>query len=350
MTQTQAVIGTAQYLSPEQARGETVDARSDLYSAGCLLYELLTGRPPFVGDSPVSVAYQHVREIPQPPSTFNPESAPRSTGSCCTPWPRTARTATRTPPAFRADLLAAHSGRPVTRRRHRWRSPVPRRLPPRPRPRRDRRRSSPAPAAGPSADEAVATEPDGRRRGRPRRGRAAGYVALALAVLAVFALAASTSIMQVREPGRTTRRRGRRARRWSAPTKAEAKAALDEARPGVRRGPTREQRHGAGRLVISQNPDRRVAARGRRDRHRRARRSASAETEVPDLAGMTQGEARDALTEAGLRRSGDTTTADDPKIEKDKVISSTPAAGDGRPRGHRGRARDLHRRGGRCPT
>ncbi|MFP5336021.1 MAG: protein kinase domain-containing protein, partial [Actinomycetes bacterium] len=73
MTQTQAVIGTAQYLSPEQARGETVDARSDLYSAGCLLYELLTGRPPFVGDSPVSVAYQHVREVPQPPSTFNPE-------------------------------------------------------------------------------------------------------------------------------------------------------------------------------------------------------------------------------------------------------------------------------------
>ncbi|ROS26207.1 Stk1 family PASTA domain-containing Ser/Thr kinase [Cellulomonas sp. PhB150] len=70
MTQTQAVIGTAQYLSPEQARGETVDARSDLYSAGCLLFELLTGRPPFVGDSPVSVAYQHVREPAPVPSTL----------------------------------------------------------------------------------------------------------------------------------------------------------------------------------------------------------------------------------------------------------------------------------------
>ncbi len=72
MTQTAAVIGTAQYLSPEQARGEQVDARSDIYSTGCLLYELLIGRPPFVGDSPVSVAYQHVRETPVPPSHLDP--------------------------------------------------------------------------------------------------------------------------------------------------------------------------------------------------------------------------------------------------------------------------------------
>ncbi|TCI99297.1 Stk1 family PASTA domain-containing Ser/Thr kinase [Aeromicrobium sp. IC_218] len=73
MTQTAAVIGTAQYLSPEQARGETVDARSDIYSTGCVLYELLTGRPPFVGESPVSVAYQHVREEAKPPSQLNPD-------------------------------------------------------------------------------------------------------------------------------------------------------------------------------------------------------------------------------------------------------------------------------------
>ncbi|UYM07410.1 Stk1 family PASTA domain-containing Ser/Thr kinase [Solicola gregarius] len=76
MTQTAAVVGTAQYLSPEQARGEQVDARSDIYSTGCLLFELLTGRPPFVGDSPVSVAYQHVREEPPAPSQFNPEVTP----------------------------------------------------------------------------------------------------------------------------------------------------------------------------------------------------------------------------------------------------------------------------------
>ncbi|PWF26918.1 Stk1 family PASTA domain-containing Ser/Thr kinase [Ancrocorticia populi] len=73
MTQTNSVVGTAQYLSPEQARGEVVDARSDLYSAGCLFYELLTGKPPFTGDSAVSVAYQHVSETPRPASLIAPD-------------------------------------------------------------------------------------------------------------------------------------------------------------------------------------------------------------------------------------------------------------------------------------
>jgi beta-lactam-binding protein with PASTA domain len=72
MTATAQVIGTAQYLSPEQARGERVDARSDLYSTGCVLYELLTGRPPFQGDSPVAIAYQHVREEARLPSYYDP--------------------------------------------------------------------------------------------------------------------------------------------------------------------------------------------------------------------------------------------------------------------------------------
>ncbi|WP_206491333.1 Stk1 family PASTA domain-containing Ser/Thr kinase [Rhodococcus sp. KRD162] len=80
MTQTAAVIGTAQYLSPEQARGEQVDARSDVYSLGCVLFEILTGEPPFTGDSPVAVAYQHVREDPQLPSLVN-DTVPRELDS-----------------------------------------------------------------------------------------------------------------------------------------------------------------------------------------------------------------------------------------------------------------------------
>ena len=82
MTQSQGVVGTAQYLSPEQARGETVDMRSDLYSAGCVLYEMLTGRPPFTGDSAVAIAYQHVSEVATPPSTLVP-GLPRMWDSIC---------------------------------------------------------------------------------------------------------------------------------------------------------------------------------------------------------------------------------------------------------------------------
>jgi serine/threonine protein kinase len=72
LTQTATVLGTAPYFSPEQARGEAVDARSDLYSLGCLLYEMLTGRPPFTGDSALAVAYKHVNEEPIPPSELDP--------------------------------------------------------------------------------------------------------------------------------------------------------------------------------------------------------------------------------------------------------------------------------------
>jgi beta-lactam-binding protein with PASTA domain/predicted Ser/Thr protein kinase len=71
LTQTAAVLGTASYLSPEQAQGEPVDPRSDIYSLGCVLYEMLTGRPPFTGDSPVAIAYKHVRDDPVPPSRLN---------------------------------------------------------------------------------------------------------------------------------------------------------------------------------------------------------------------------------------------------------------------------------------
>ena len=82
MTQAQGVVGTAQYLSPEQARGENVDMRSDLYSAGCVLYEMLTGRPPFTGDSPVAIAYQHVSEVATPPSALVP-GLPKIWDSIC---------------------------------------------------------------------------------------------------------------------------------------------------------------------------------------------------------------------------------------------------------------------------
>ncbi|GHB54091.1 hypothetical protein GCM10010306_054670 [Streptomyces umbrinus] len=80
MTQTGMVMGTPQYLSPEQALGKAVDHRSDLYATGCLLYELLALRPPFTGETPLSVVYQHVQDIPVPPSEVSDAAPPELDG------------------------------------------------------------------------------------------------------------------------------------------------------------------------------------------------------------------------------------------------------------------------------
>ena len=76
LTQTGLVLGTASYLSPEQAQGLPVDARSDVYSLGCVLYQMLAGRPPFEADTPVSIAYMHVNEAPVPPREIDPSIPP----------------------------------------------------------------------------------------------------------------------------------------------------------------------------------------------------------------------------------------------------------------------------------
>jgi serine/threonine-protein kinase len=113
MTSTAAVIGTAQYLSPEQARGEGVDARSDVYSAGCLLYELVTGTPPFTGDSPVAVAYQHVREDPKTPSSINPAIPPELDSILLKAMSKNPANRYQSAAEMRADLLRAVAGQRV---------------------------------------------------------------------------------------------------------------------------------------------------------------------------------------------------------------------------------------------
>jgi eukaryotic-like serine/threonine-protein kinase len=113
MTQTAQVIGTAQYLSPEQARGERVDTRSDLYSTGCLMYELLVGRPPFTGDSPVAIAYQHVRENPIPPSRLDPDLPPWADAIVLKAMAKSANDRYQTAAEMNADIQRAASGMQV---------------------------------------------------------------------------------------------------------------------------------------------------------------------------------------------------------------------------------------------
>ena len=112
VTQTAAVIGTAQYLSPEQARGDTVDARSDVYSLGCVLYEMLTGEPPFVGDSPVAVAYQHVREDPVPPSRRYEGISADLDAVVLKALAKNPENRYQTAAEMRTDLVRVHNGEP----------------------------------------------------------------------------------------------------------------------------------------------------------------------------------------------------------------------------------------------
>jgi eukaryotic-like serine/threonine-protein kinase len=113
MTATAQVIGTAQYLSPEQARGERVDARSDIYSTGCVLYELLTGRPPFQGDSPVAIAYQHVREEAPPPSHLDPSIPQWADAIVMRALAKDANHRYQSAAEMRTDLQRAAQGMPV---------------------------------------------------------------------------------------------------------------------------------------------------------------------------------------------------------------------------------------------
>jgi eukaryotic-like serine/threonine-protein kinase len=112
-TQTAAMLGTAHYLSPEQAQGQTVDYRSDLYSLGCCLYETLTGTVPFRGATPVAIAYRHVREDPAPPRRLNPDVPPSLEAVCLKAMAKRPEDRYQTAAELRADLDRARAGRRV---------------------------------------------------------------------------------------------------------------------------------------------------------------------------------------------------------------------------------------------
>ncbi len=296
MTQTSAVIGTAQYLSPEQARGEAVDARSDVYATGCVVYELLCGHPPFVGDNPVSVAYQHVREDPRSPSDTNRDVTPDIDAVVLKALAKNPVNRYQSAGEMRADLLRAVAGRAVLA------TPVMR---------EDERVTMLAPPM-------VRTMPPARQPSRvaERRRRSSAWVVVALALLGVLAVAALTAGLLL---GRTPT--------TSVPdlknmTLNEAKAALTQAK--LKAEPTNVQRSGCqpGR-VMGQNP-----TKGTEVKEGTAVSfevcAGPGTTQVPQLVGLTKEQAKTALEQAKLNAVFKDVDSVEPA---GKVVGSLPAQG-----------------------
>ncbi len=317
MTQTSAVIGTAQYLSPEQARGEQVDARSDLYSTGCLLFELLTGRPPFVGDSPVSVAYQHVREAPVAPSELDPD-VPRSADAIALKALAKDRTDRyQSADDMRRDIAAALAGRPVAAV-----------VPPVPAPEQTQAMSRATVLPGTTTIPAV----EGRRRAEPPRdargGRVLGYVLLGIAVIAVFVIAALIAKSLIGGSG---------AKQVTVPdvrgiSVQQAQAKLEA--EGLKLGQQSEQndKNVAEGDVIDQSPE----TGNQVDEGSAVSLVVSSgvkETTVPTLVGLSLDQARQALREAGLELGDSSSKPSDQ--DRNTVIKVSPNEGETVPDGSR---------------
>ncbi|MCL2090983.1 MAG: Stk1 family PASTA domain-containing Ser/Thr kinase [Micrococcales bacterium] len=336
VTQASAVVGTAQYLSPEQARGEQVDARSDLYSTGCLLFELLTGRPPFVADSMVAVAYQHVREEPPRPSTLNPTLSPALGDTLDRivhkSLAKGRETRYQTAAEFRADLEALMRGGRVSA------PPVgaaaatammaPAQAattvmdPMRPDLAREVSSAPARPGASPWQATGIMPEPEAAAEEEEPQRRwwiwalvALGVVAVALAVFlltqgggdkemgtvpGVVGLPADEAASKIREAG-------------FEPDPQEVAHDTVPVENVISQEPTEGAKLEKGKKVsykVSTGP----AAPG-------------SGIEVPDVSGKTVGEAISELEAVGLEVERSTTTVDDGRFAKDRVVKTDPAEG-----------------------
>ena len=304
VTQTAAVIGTAQYLSPEQARGDSVDARSDVYSLGCVLYEIVTGEPPFVGDSPVSVAYQHVREAPVPPSQRHEGVSADLDAVVLKALAKNPENRYQTAAEMRADLVRVHNGEP----------------PEAPKVLTDADRTSLLSSAanrGPQPIEVAPRQPDygaGRRTGRGSVGR----WLIAVAVLAVLLVAVYWALDAINGPTHsvqipsvknqpsadaiaTLQNKGFKIRTLQKPDSTVAPDHVIDTDP--KEGEAVEQGSEVT-INVSTGPEQR---------------------EIPDVANLSYADAVRRLTAAGFGKVKQVPTPSTPE-QKDRVIGTNPPA------------------------
>jgi eukaryotic-like serine/threonine-protein kinase len=301
MTATSAVIGTAQYLSPEQARGEQVDARSDLYSTGCLLYELLTGRPPFVGDSPVSVAYQHVREEPQPPSALDPDVPAAVDAIVMRALTKDRENRYQDADEMRADIGRALAGGSVAAPTAVVAAAAAQRV------------------AAPPPTSTFAVLPDQEQQPDNKAGRILAYALLAVAVVAVFVIAAvlGKSLFDSKGPGSVA------VPNVKGMTQALAVKALtaEGLKADVELANNDTQPKGK---VFDQNPEANIQVKVG-DTVTIKVSQGVAEVVVPNLVGLSVDTAIQQLTDAGLVPGQRTSVASDQT--RNLITKSTPKAG-----------------------
>lgn len=314
-TQTQAVMGTAQYLSPEQAQGQPVDARSDLYSAGCLLFELLTGRPPFVADTPVALAYQHVGQQPEAPSALVPDIPPEYDMVVLHALVKDREMRYQSAEEFADDLVATRSHRPVSAAAQSTAF-----FPdePLPQTRADLRRRSRA-----SSDTSTLPVADEEETGRRRAVIFAGVLIGVVAVLAVVAFLFAKGVW------------GSAAEQATVPyvvgqTQADASGAITAAglKSAVTTTPDNTVERGH---VISQDPRQNT----RLDKGATVHLVVSAgpsQVVIPDVRGATQADATQTLGASSITVS-QVVIVDDGSQSKGRVVGTEPAVGQTVPSG-----------------
>lgn len=309
MTQTSSVMGTAQYISPEQAEGLAVDSRSDIYSTGCLLFELLTGRTPFIGE-PVSLTYQHVTKPPPLASSVNPEVPESLDAIIALALTKDRDLRYQDAGEFRDDLRSFRLGRAVSPaalaalRADQPTAPVTQVAPPVAHP-------TVPPVVPPVRDSAPAPAPAPRRR----RGGALLIASILLLALGVSAFAAKVwldsrpkMVLVPAVVGTTVETAQARLKQAgfdvSTSYTASRQVAEDDVISQDPRGGTSQVAGTQITLTVSGGP---------------------ATTRVPVLEGLTEKEAADALAKAGLML-GTTTTVDSATHPKGQVVKTSPEA------------------------
>ncbi|WP_415934050.1 Stk1 family PASTA domain-containing Ser/Thr kinase [Varibaculum cambriense] len=318
MTSTDAVVGTAQYLSPEQARGETVDTRSDLYSCGCMLFELLTGRAPFKGDSAVSVAYQHVAEMPPLPSAIAADISPELDRMVMKSLAKRPEERYQDAASMRSDMVRAAAGAAIS-------APM---LPPLPVTTPTEGIAAPHTSYAPAQWSQVLGEDlddeDEEKEIAQKKKKRKTIWAVVIGILVAIALIALVWWL-------IASNKNQEPEQVAIPENIIGMSAIEAQRSLKDLGLVMEQ----GQAIASETVDKgKVAATDPKPGSMVdpgstvtiQLSSGAAEITVPDVSGQTQDAARKTLEDAGLQ-VGSVKYEDDSKVAADRVIRTTPEAG-----------------------